>query len=121
MTIGLIILALAVAAGVAIFISEKDKVPSPFRVDPSGWIYFICGEEGPVKVGMTAFEPTRQRLPELSTMSPVPLRVYFKAYVPDRRLVERALHAELAPYREHGEWFDRDAALYFADHLKGEL
>lgn len=115
MALWLIFLLLPVAAGVLIWHSERRQ---PIQDGKDGWIYFIAGEDGPVKVGMSAYEPTRQRLPELSTMSPVPLRVVFKAQVPDRFEVERALHAELAPYREHGEWFDRDAALAYADHLR---
>jgi hypothetical protein len=87
----------------------------------AGWIYFIAGEGGPVKIGMSSHEPTSQRLPELRTMSPIPLKVVFKAPVDDRYKAERALHAELAPYRERGEWFDRDAALAYADHLRTVL
>jgi hypothetical protein len=90
--------------------------------DRSGWIYFVGEPEGesPIKVGMSSKEPSLSRFTELTTMSPVPLKIFFKAPVSDRYATEAALHRELGPYRSHGEWFDRDAALAWADHLRGE-
>lgn len=116
------IVCVAIVLGVVIAVQEHRGTPGTAGgvEDRSGWIYFACGEDTLVKVGMTSREPTVGRLPELSTMSPVPLRIVYKAFVDDRRKVERALHAELGPYRQHGEWFDRDAALAYADHLRGE-
>jgi hypothetical protein len=87
--------------------------------DRSGWLYFIAAAAGPVKVGMSSHEPTAQRLPELQTMSPIPLKLLFKMYVHDRWEAEQRAHDALSEYRTHGEWFERDAALSYMDHLKG--
>lgn len=116
MVFALVVVSCAILLGLVL--GTREALERAAVPDPSGWVYFVCGEDGPVKVGMSSYEPTRQRLPELSTMSPVPLTVYYSARVDDRHVAERALHNELAPYKEHGEWYDRDAALSFADHLK---
>lgn len=87
--------------------------------DQSGWVYFATGAEGPVKIGCTERQPCHDRLPELRTMSPIPLRIIYKVAVPDRYAAEAKMHDDLAAYRQHGEWFDRDATLYYIDHLKG--
>lgn len=88
--------------------------------DRSGWVYFVGGDEGPIKIGMSQYEPTSQRLHELKTMSPIPLKVYYKQWVSDRFTFETRIHHELAESRLHGEWFDRDVALYYASVLRGE-
>lgn len=121
MIVGVTVLALAVLIGLIIGHHEVQEHKQAERNARFGWIYFLGGEEGPIKVGMSQYEPTEQRLPELRTMSPVPLQIFYKAPVDDRFRVERALHSELAPYRQHGEWFDRDVALAWADHLKGAM
>lgn len=81
-----------------------------------GWVYFIGSDEGPIKVGMTV-RPVVERLAELQAHSPVRLKTYYKELMGDCRLGEKIIHQELDPYRLHGEWFDRDAALSLADHL----
>lgn len=91
--------------------------------DGSGWIYFMTAPartDAPIKVGMTRRDPTEDRMPEIRTMSPFPLRVIYKVFVDDRYEAERAVHAELAQYRQQGEWFDREATLALISHLKGE-
>lgn len=85
----------------------------------AGWVYFAAGSEGPIKIGCTHRKPCQERLPELKTMSPIPLRIIYKQPTPDRFGDEARIHEELAAYRQHGEWFDRDATLYYIDHLKG--
>lgn len=92
------------------------------EADPSGWVYFVqaVGQpDSPVKVGMTYRDPTEDRLPELRTMSPYPLRIIYKFHTEDRHQYEAKLHRILKPHRRHGEWYDRDATLALIDHLKG--
>lgn len=114
MVVSLLIVILAVAAGVAIALHERRRPVNPAD-DLSGWLYFIAGEEGPVMVGTATDEISGSILLRLS---PVPLRVVFSAKIADCPSVQKALEAELAPYRERGVWFDRDAALAYADHLR---
>lgn len=84
-------------------------------------MYFIGGSQGPIKVGFTRKEPTAERLPELQTLSPYPLRVMHSFRAVNARMAEAEIHDQLARYREHGEWFDREAALSYISHLKGEF
>lgn len=79
--------------------------------DRSGWIYFVGADDTPIKVGMTSHEPTKQRLPELQTMSPKPLSIIWAFWTEDRFVAEEVWHKALDPWRLHGEWFDRDATL----------
>lgn len=91
--------------------------------DGSGWVYFLsppAETEGPIKVGSTSRDPVQDRMPEIRTMSPYPLKIIWKFHTPDRFKSERLVHEELAAFRQHGEWFDRDATLALIDHLKGE-
>lgn len=111
------------AVVLAVVLTVKNE-PRPLKLtareDRSGWVYFVAGDNTPVKIGMCHAEPTQQRLPELKTMSPTPLRIMAKFRVDDRFEAERRIHTELADSRLHGEWFDRDVALYYASHLRGE-
>ena len=99
---------------------NREEIP-----DRSGWIYFIGmktppeNDDGPIKVGMSARNPGKERLPELRTMSPYPLRIIYKFYTEDRFEYERKIHKILEPQRQHGEWFDRDATLALIDELRG--
>jgi hypothetical protein len=87
----------------------------------AGWVYFIGnGPDTPIKVGMTRTDPSKSRLTELRTMSPVPLRIYYTFFAKDRFAAEAKVHEHLADYRVRGEWFDRDATLALIDHMKGQ-
>lgn len=105
----------------------RYRVPRSNGVQPrskgkdAGWVYFIGGSQGPIKVGFTRKEPTAERLPELQTLSPYPLRVMHSFRAVNARMAEAEIHDQLARYREHGEWFDREAALSYISHLKGEF
>lgn len=88
--------------------------------DDAGWLYFIGGKGTPIKIGLSKHDPAGERIADLKTMSPFPLRVIYKLEVQDRYAAERMAHEHLAPFRQHGEWFDRDATLAFISHLKGE-
>lgn len=94
-------------------------------VRKGGWIYFLSttGQDldAPIKIGMTHRDPTSDRLPEIRTMSPFPLRIIHKYWTRDPEGEEARIHQELRAFRKHGEWFDRDATLMFIDHLKGAL
>ena len=114
LAIGLVLLAF-IGGVVQAVVSPKRKT-----VGRGGWLYFISnGPETPVKVGLSKYDPTKQRLGELQTMSPTPLRVIYKLPVRDRFAAETMVHAHLAPYRKNGAWFDRDATLAFIEHMKG--
>ena len=72
----------------------------PFR---QGFVYFIGGKRGPVKIGW-AFNPAK-RVTELQTASPIRLSVI--AAIPGTQRDERALHERHADGRLEGEWFTR--------------
>lgn len=119
MITGLIIFWAAVLTGLLMWRWQATAKRAGITDARDGWIYFAGGHSGPIKIGMTSREPTQERLPELKTMSPTPLRIMYKFHADDRYAAERQIHDELAPYRQHGEWFDRDVALFYIDHLKG--
>lgn len=66
-------------------------------------VYFIGGEDGPVKIGR-AFVP-EQRLKEIQCGYPYPLKVL--ATVCGGAGLERAYHERFAAHRLNGEWFER--------------
>lgn len=118
----------AVVLGMVVLVGTWYGSRSSWRGHKSGqsegWVYFVTApgnDEAPVKIGYTHRDPTADRLPELRTMSPFPLRIIFKFKAPDVRIAEKAVHRQLDAHRLHGEWFDRDATLAFIDHLKGEF
>jgi hypothetical protein len=81
---------------------EEYGSPAPSRV---GVVYFVeAPRSGAVKVGFT--RDLSKRLPALQTGSPEKLQVL--AWYPTRREAETALHAALAGYRLHGEWFESE-------------
>lgn len=66
-------------------------------------VYFIRGtESGRIKIGTTTGW-AKARLDALQIGSPEPLE--WLCNLPGGRDAERALHAEFAAYRLHGEWF----------------
>lgn len=89
----------------------------------AGWVYFVTGGtdemDTPIKIGMTHRDPAEDRLPEIRTMSPFPLRVIYKFRAPNAAEAEAKVHERLRNHRLHGEWFERDATLAFIDYLKG--
>lgn len=89
----------------------------------AGWVYFIASnqEDAPIKIGLTQRDPLKERMPELETMSPFPLHVIHIIRTKNCYQLEREIHDELKQYREHGEWFDRDAVMMYIDHLKGAV
>jgi hypothetical protein len=124
MTLAIAVILLAVAVGVCLAVRDTMGYHSRVDVyeDRRGWLYFVTPqgiEDAPIKIGMCHRDPTEERLPELRTMSPYPLRILYKLPVSDRYEYEAKVHHILAEHRRHGEWFDRDATLAFIDHLKG--
>lgn len=120
---GFFFAAVLLAAAVVAFINTvRQPAHAVEPEDPSGWVYFVGGDDDstPIKIGMTKYEPTSSRLHELKTMSPIPLKLFYKQWVSDRYAFEAQIHYELRDSRLHGEWFDRDVALYYAAHLRGE-
>jgi Meiotically up-regulated gene 113 len=108
------------ASGAVKAVQARDRRPG----HRPGWLYFVTApaqDNAPVKIGITERDPSHDRLPELRTMSPFPLKVIAKFPVTDRYIAEASVHEELSDYRLHGEWFDRDAALMYIDHLKGAV
>ena len=70
--------------------------------DRLSFVYAIqAGDDGPIKIGW-AFDP-RFRLAELQTGNAAELRII--GVVEADRMLERALHVRLRPYRLRGEWF----------------
>lgn len=82
----------------------------PAKPEPStNFVYAICGDEGPVKIGIT--KDVAKRLSGLQTGHPHRLRVFFAAPMEDAvaaRSVEKSCHARLSASRLSGEWFAID-------------
>jgi hypothetical protein len=64
---------------------------------------------GNIKIGHTDKDDALERLAELQTGSPVPLRLL--GTMPGDMLVEKDLHRRFASSRVHGEWFTPSADL----------
>jgi len=77
---------------------------------PDGWVYWIGGDTGPIKIGWSK-EPEK-RLKQFQPGSPIELKVIHR--VAGTYNDERRLHNELSNERLHGEWFERGAALMAA-------
>lgn len=70
---------------------------------PNERVYFIGGDTGPVKIGITT--NPGQRVEHLRTGSPFPIRLL--ATIRAGRSLERAYHRYFEHCRLEGEWFDR--------------
>ena len=77
---------------------------------PDGWVYWIGGDTGPIKIGWS--KDPEKRLKQFQPGSPVELRVIYR--VAGTYNDERRWHNELSNERLHGEWFKRGAALMAA-------
>jgi hypothetical protein len=80
------------------------------RADGDRGFVYVIGQldgTGPVKIGWS-FSP-EARLSQLQVGSPV--RLLLIGSVPGTVEDEQALHARLAAYRLHGEWFSRSPAV----------
>lgn len=76
----------------------------------TGWIYYIaCSATSRLKIGYTSGD-VRKRLKALQTGSAGELRLI--AMHPGTPDGERAIHAEFAKQRLHGEWFEMDETLF---------
>jgi hypothetical protein len=69
----------------------------------NGWVYFIGGESGLVKIGWSG--RPKERLASLKTASPVRLAIL--AQVRGPYAMETEYHRRFASHRRHGEWFER--------------
>lgn len=81
--------------------------PKPHFADAKGYVYFVGGRDGPVKIGFTV--DVASRLSTLQTGSPTPLSVL--AVVAGSPADERAYHRRFKGIRLHGEWFKRTTDL----------
>lgn len=89
------------------------------RNESFGVVYFIGPEtDGPVKIGYTANRDAERRLAQLQTGSAEQYVVL--GTVDAGPVVERAIHDLLAPHRQRGEWFERQAALAVLAHMKDQ-
>jgi hypothetical protein len=77
---------------------------------PDGWVYWIGGDTGPIKIGWS--KDPEKRLKQFQPGSPIELKVIHR--VAGTYNDERRLHNELSNERLHGEWFERGAALMAA-------
>lgn len=57
------------------------------------------------KIGMTG-QDVENRLSQVNSHSPVPVRLVAVKYCHDAKKYEKALHDECHRYRKHGEWFE---------------
>lgn len=73
-----------------------------------GTLYFIQrGDDGPVKIGMSADVPKRMKQLQCASSDELHLR----ATVPTSELTEREAHRRFKAYRLRGEWFRAAAEL----------
>jgi hypothetical protein len=72
-----------------------------------GHVYFVGGEEGPIKIGFSA--NLHARIRALKNSSSAPIRLL--AATPGGRDLERDYHDRFAADRQHGEWFVRTPAI----------
>lgn len=70
-------------------------------------VYFIGGESGPIKIGISG--GPNSRLAALQIGSPIPLRIM--ATISGDLEMELAYHTRFASCRLHGEWFERTPEL----------
>jgi hypothetical protein len=82
--------------------TPRRRVPQACVGYP-GFIYFIGGRTGPIKIGFTT--QVQKRLQRLSSNSPIALRVL--ASRPGSKADEGRLHVRFQGSRLHGEWFNR--------------
>jgi hypothetical protein len=80
------------------------------RERTGGHVYFVGGDDGPIKIGYTA--TLHRRLRALKNSSPIAVRLL--AAVPGDATLERAYHQRFAADRQHGEWFARTPDLIAA-------
>lgn len=120
----------ALAAGLGLWIRlENDRTIAGTATggETPGWVYFLSTIGGnvqdppaPIKIGFTLRDPF-ERLPEIETMSPGLLEVLDAIYCPVPRALEKLAHQQLEPFRHHGEWYDRDAALAWLDAFREKI
>lgn len=114
------VLLIVVPAIVGILIARRIWREHHAKVAPAasprqGWVGFIAGEDGPVLVTAGPAEP---KAGEATASSPVQLRVLLKFRTPDYSASWRQVLEQIGQDRVRGNWFERDAALAFADYLK---
>lgn len=80
------------------------------RKGHGGWLYFIGGRSGPIKVGITRGLP-EDRCSDLQTGNPVRLQVLYALRVNDPEEAEGRAHNALEEHHVGGEWYGRQAAL----------
>jgi len=66
-------------------------------------IYVFSSPNGYVKVGRARIP--RERFGAVQTGSPLPLVFEYQCECPDIEAVEAAIHRDLQPHHQHGEWF----------------
>lgn len=82
------------------------KVLSHLGSSDGSRVYFIGGETGPLKIGVS--KHPWGRLSAIQTGNPSPLQVMY--LIPGGQRLERAIHEMLADHRVGGEWFGRPQA-----------
>lgn len=80
------------------------------KPDKGKVVVYVLECAGFYKVGLST--NFGKRLEQIQTNNPLPVKCVAFRYVPMRRRVEieRSVHAVLAEYRMHGEWFRTDIA-----------
>lgn len=107
----LLVLVLAVRKGI------RKANGTTVSADVTGWIYFAAGRDTPVLMSTSLVKPTASMIPT----QPVPFSIIYMEEVPSRVAAIEKLWSAIGQYQIRPGWFDRDAALYYIDHLKGEV
>lgn len=101
----------------AFIVSGIIKGIKQARKPKGGWLYFAAGRGTPVMVKVSDLEPTSKDLPDYAN----PLRILFKTKVTDKVAAVKALHDDIGEHQVSPGWFERDAANYYIDHLRGAV
>jgi len=115
--------AFALAFGLAFFLGIRKGIRTAranarakaVQTVTSGWLYFAAGSGTEVKVGVTEAVPTKDDLPD----APVPMRFVYRTQVDDTDAALAEMERDIGAHRTKTGWYDRDAAMYYIDRLKG--
>lgn len=97
-------------------VAQKTVLGLP-RAKP-GYVYFAGSEQPdtPIRIGTTATQP---KVAAVEDGSPLNLKILHVVQTFDLNGTVSGIVEDLKEYHLRQGWFDRDATLYYIDHLKG--
>jgi hypothetical protein len=80
---------------------RQFRLRKPGRRARTGWVYFVLGVPGAIKIGFAT--TVHKRVAALQNACPVPLKIL--ARTRGDMALEREYHRRFAEHALHGEWF----------------